>query len=270
MTTEIRVPTLGESVTEATIAQWFKKPGEAVAVDEPLVELETDKVTLEVPAPAAGMLSEVLANEGDTVEVNALLGTIAEGEGAKPAAPSASPAAASPPPAAKAAAQTPAPAASAGGAAVMPAARRVIEENALDAAQISGSGRDGRITKSDAIQALELRTTPAPVAQPATVPSGPRVREQHEERVRMTRLRQTIAQRLKEAQSSAAMLTTFNEVDMSHVMAIRGQYKDLFERRHGVRLGFMSFFVKASIRALQEIPAVNAEIDGTDIIYKHY
>ncbi|MGF1454144.1 MAG: 2-oxoglutarate dehydrogenase complex dihydrolipoyllysine-residue succinyltransferase [Alphaproteobacteria bacterium] len=275
MSTEIRVPTLGESVTEATIAQWFKKPGEAVAADEPLVELETDKVTLEVPAPAAGTLSEILANEGDTVEVNALLGTLTAGEGAAPAKPAADPSPAQAPADAPAAdarsAPSSAPSHGGGeGGAVMPAARRVIEENQLDAGQISGSGRDGRVTKGDALQALESRAAaPARTQQPAT-PSGPRAREDVEERVRMTRLRQTIAQRLKQAQDVAAMLTTFNEVDMSHIMEIRNQYKGLFEKRHGVRLGFMSFFVKACVRALQEIPAVNAEIDGTDIVYKHY
>ncbi len=271
MSTEIRVPTLGESVTEATIAQWFKKPGDAVSVDEPLVELETDKVTLEVPSPAAGTLTEILANEGDTVEVNALLGTLAAGEGAAPASPSPAPAQAptEAPAVAARSSDAAAPAPSAGGG-VMPAARRVIEENQLDAGQISGSGRDGRVTKGDALQALETRAAaPARAPQPAA-PSGPRLREDSEERVRMTRLRQTIAQRLKQAQDVAAMLTTFNEVDMSHIMEIRNQYKGLFEKRHGVRLGFMSFFVKACVRALQEIPAVNAEIDGTDIVYKHY
>ncbi len=270
MTTEIRVPALGESVTEATVAQWFKKPGDAVTADEPLVELETDKVTLEVPAPASGTLGEIVANEGDTVEVNALLGSVEEGAGdAKPAA---APAPKQEQPAAAAARQegsTQGAPDSGGTVQTMPSARRVIDENNLDATRIEGTGKDGRVTKGDALGALEMRDTKT-VALPPSTSTAPRAKEKREERVRMSRLRQTIAQRLKEAQNNAAMLTTFNEVDMSNVMAMRSQYKDLFEKRHGVRLGFMSFFVKACVRALQDVPAVNAEIDGTDIIYKNY
>ncbi len=277
MTTEIRVPTLGESVTEATVAQWYKKPGDAVNADEPLVELETDKVTLEVPAPASGTLEDILVQEGDTVEVNALLGIIAEGAGApaKSAPAATEPAKESAPekaaaqPAPQAAPQpSPRPAPSSGGQA-MPSAARVMEENGLDAHAIQGTGKDGRITKGDALEALERLPAQQPAPRPAAAVQ-PRPLQEREERVRMSRLRQTIAQRLKEAQNTAAMLTTFNEVDMSHVMELRSQYKDLFEKRHGVKLGFMSFFVKACIRALQEIPAVNGEIDGTDVIYKNY
>jgi 2-oxoglutarate dehydrogenase E2 component (dihydrolipoamide succinyltransferase) len=259
MTIEIRVPTLGESVTEATIAQWFKKAGEAVAVDEPLVELETDKVTIEVPAPAAGVLSEILAQDGETVEVGALLGAIGEGTGAV-AAPAPVPVPETPP----------AVAAPGDNSSVLsPAVNKLVAENNIDPASVAGSGKDGRLTKGDILAAIEGTSpsaAPTPQAKaPVGVEDGVR-----EERVRMTRLRQTIARRLKDAQNTAAMLTTFNEVDMTNIMAVRKQYKELFEKKHGVKLGFMSFFVKACIGALKDVPAVNAEIDGTDLIYKNY
>jgi 2-oxoglutarate dehydrogenase E2 component (dihydrolipoamide succinyltransferase) len=295
---EIRVPTLGESVTEATIGKWFKKPGDAVAVDEPLVELETDKVTIEVPAPAAGVLSDIAAKDGETVAVGAVLGEIKEGAGAAPtgrpdqktertkpigagpeetrpkqpqevkakeaAAPSARPAPAVP---AAASASSDAPQA--------PSVRRLAAESGVDPATVSGTGKDGRVSKGDMLAAIERAAAqPTPVAQPAAAiqaraPSPPDDAAR-EERVRMTRLRQTIARRLKDAQNTAAMLTTFNEVDMSQVMALRAKYRDLFEKKHGVKLGFMGLFVRACVQALKEIPAVNAEIDGADIIYKNY
>ncbi|MGI9385189.1 MAG: 2-oxoglutarate dehydrogenase complex dihydrolipoyllysine-residue succinyltransferase [Methyloligellaceae bacterium] len=275
MATEIRVPTLGESVTEATVGQWFKKSGDAVSADEPLVELETDKVTIEVPAPAAGVLSEIIVNEGDTVEVGALLASIEAGEGAPAPAPAkaAAPAAAPAPAAEAAAADSP----------LSPAVRKLLDENSVDPAAISGTGKGGRILKEDVLSVIEggaaaaaPRAAPAVAQAPAPTPIS-QVRapvavddESREERVRMTKLRQTIARRLKDAQNTAAMLTTFNEVDMSAVMELRKQYKEVFEKRHGVRLGFMGFFVKACIQALREIPDVNAEIDGADLIYKNY
>jgi 2-oxoglutarate dehydrogenase E2 component (dihydrolipoamide succinyltransferase) len=260
--TEIRVPTLGESVTEATIGKWFKKPGDAVAVDEPLVELETDKVTIEVPAPAAGTLAAISAKDGDTVAVGALLGEIKDGAGA-PAKPASAPA--PPKPAAAPAAAAP----------VAPSVRKMAAESGMDPAAVPGSGKDGRVTKGDMMAAIERAASqPTPVAQPASAVQVraplPQDDAAREERVKMTRLRQTIARRLKDAQNTAAMLTTFNEVDMGHVMAMRTQYRDLFEKKHGVKLGFMGFFVKACVQALHEIPAVNAEIDGADIIYKNY
>ncbi len=272
--TDIRVPTLGESVTEATIGRWFKQPGDAVAVDEPLVELETDKVTIEVPAPAAGVLSDVVAKDGETVAVGALLGQITEGAGAAKSAPTAKPA---PPPAPKPAA-TPIPAPPAGAkpdVPLAPSVRRLAAESGMEAATVPGSGKDGRITKGDMLAAIErAAAAPMPVAQTAAAiqvraPAGPDDAAR-EERVKMTRLRQTIARRLKDAQNTAAMLTTFNEVDMSAVMALRNQYKDLFEKKHGVKLGFMGLFVRACVQALKDIPAVNAEIDGSDIVYKNY
>ncbi len=270
MSTEIRVPTLGESVTEATIAQWFKKEGEAVSADEPLVELETDKVTVEVPAPSAGVLSEIVANDGDTVEVGALLGAIGEGNGAV-AAPAPAKAEPAPPEPAKEQASSSA-------ASLSPAVRKIVEENELDVSQIKGTGKDGRITKADAMAAAKSAPAPEAVSQPVAAkaplapkaPKAPRSDDAREERVPMTRLRQTIAARLKEAQNTAAMLTTFNEVDMSPIMALRSEYKEVFEKKHGVKLGFMSFFLKATIAALYDIPAVNAEIDGTDLVYKNY
>ena len=267
---EIRVPTLGESVTEATIGKWFKKAGDAVAVDEPLVELETDKVTIEVPAPAAGVLTDVAVKDGDTVAVGALLGAIKEGAGAAPAKPAAKAAEAAPPP--KPAAAPKAPAADVP---LAPSVRKIAAETGTDTSTVPGTGKDGRITKGDMLAAIERAAAqPTPVATPAAAVQvrapSPADDAAREERVRMTRLRQTIARRLKDAQNTAAMLTTFNEVDMTHVMALRSQYRDLFEKKHGVKLGFMGFFVKACVQALKEIPAVNAEIDGTDIIYKNY
>ena len=267
--TEIRVPTLGESVTEATIGRWFKKAGEAVAVDEPLVELETDKVTIEVPAPSAGVLGEIAAKDGDTVAVGALLGLINDGAaGARPASASAKPTA-------MAAAPAPATKAPPADAPLAPSVRRLSAESGIDAATVPGSGKDGRVTKGDMLAAIEkAAAAPTPISQPAAAVQvrapSPADDAAREERVRMTRLRQTIARRLKEVQNTAAMLTTFNEVDMTHVMALRAQYKDVFERKHGVKLGFMGFFTKACVQALKDIPAVNAEIDGSDLIYKNY
>ncbi len=266
MATEIKVPTLGESVTEATIGQWFKATGDAVQADEPLVELETDKVTIEVPAPVAGTLGDIVAAEGETVEVGALLAMLNEGEGASAAAPAP----------AKAAAPAPAPAAAPAQPTSMPpapSASKMMTENKVDPASVAGSGVRGQVLKGDVINAIASGATapagasaPAAAARPASAPDD----AAREERVRMTKLRQTIARRLKDAQNTAAMLTTFNDVDMSAVMNLRKEYKDLFEKKHGVRLGFMGFFAKAVCNALQEIPAVNAEIDGTDIIYKHF
>jgi 2-oxoglutarate dehydrogenase E2 component (dihydrolipoamide succinyltransferase) len=285
---DIRVPALGESVTEATIGRWFKHPGEAVAADEPVVELETDKVTIEVPAPAAGVLSDVAAKDGETVAVGALLGHIQEGAGASPtgkptektgtikpigAGPEEPKAKTEqkPPQPAKTAPPQPAPA----DVPLAPSVRRLSAESGIDAATVPGSRRDGRVTKGDMLAAIERAAAqPTPVAQPAAAvqvraPSPPDDAAR-EERVKMTRLRATIARRLKDAQNTAAMLTTFNEVDMSEVMKLRNQYREPFEKKHGVKLGFMGFFVAASVQALKEIPAVNAEIDGTDIVYKNY
>ena len=261
---DIMTPALGESVTEATVARWTKKAGDAVRKDEILVELETDKVSLEVAAPADGVLSEILAAEGETVEPGTVLGKMSAGASAAAAPAKAPPKAQAAPPPAVAA---PAPAKAEPVRAAAPSAQRIAAESNLDLAKVAGSGKDGRVTKGDALAALEARAT-APTAAPA--PAAPRELHQREERVRMTRLRQTIARRLKEAQNNAAMLTTFNEVDMSAVMALRNEYKDVFEKRHGVRLGFMSFFVKACIAALKQVPDVNAEIDGQDIIYKNH
>ncbi|WFP63890.1 MULTISPECIES: 2-oxoglutarate dehydrogenase complex dihydrolipoyllysine-residue succinyltransferase [unclassified Mesorhizobium] len=288
MATEIRVPTLGESVTEATVGKWFKKVGDVIAADEPLVELETDKVTVEVPAAGAGTLSEITVKEGETVNVGALLGSIsAGGEAAAPAAakPHAVAQASSPDAASttkQAAAET---AKVAGGGGPIeqrtmppaPAAAKLIAEHNLAVDHLPGSGKRGQVLKGDVLDAIAKgapsqpaetpKAAPAPVAARAPSTTDDAARE---ERVRMTKLRQTIARRLKEAQSTAAMLTTFNEVDMSAVMALRAKYKDVFEKKHGVKLGFMGFFTKAVTHALKEIPAVNAEIDGTDIIYKNF
>ena len=262
MSIEVRVPTLGESVTEATVATWFKKPGDAVAVDEMLCELETDKVTVEVPSPAAGTLGDIVAAEGETVGVDALLAHINEGEGAAPA-PAAAKAEAAPAPAAPAAT---------GGKDVedAPSAKKLMAENNIAAADVQGSGKDGRVMKEDVLKAIAGGASAAPAA--AAAPRAPVAASQaeREERVKMTRLRQTIAKRLKDSQNTAAMLTTYNEVDMTEVMALRNEYKDLFLKKHGVKLGFMSFFTKACIHALKEVPEVNAEIDGTDIVYKNY
>jgi 2-oxoglutarate dehydrogenase E2 component (dihydrolipoamide succinyltransferase) len=276
---EIRVPTLGESVTEATIGRWFKKAGDAVAVDEPLVELETDKVTIEVPAPSAGTLGEITAKDGETVAVGALLGQITEGGAPAAARPAAAPAkaAAAPPPAAVTA-PAPAPAAPKApptDAPLAPSVRKIAAESGIDASTVPGSGKDGRVTKGDMLAAIEkAASAPTPVNQPAAAMQvrapSPADDAAREERVKMTRLRQTIARRLKDVQNTAAMLTTFNEVDMSHIMAMRAQYKDVFEKKHGSKLGFMGFFTKACVQALKDIPAANAEIDGSDLIYKNY
>jgi len=278
MATEIRVPTLGESVSEATVGTWFKKVGDTVKADEPLVELETDKVTVEVPAPASGVLTEIVAQNGETVGLDALLGQIAEGAaGAATSAPAPAAAPAAPAPAAAPAAAAPAPAASApaasGSVPPAPAAGKLLSENNLSADQVDGSGKRGQVLKGDVLAAV-AKGVSAPAAAPAPV-AGPRPvsAEQdavREERVKMTRLRQTIARRLKDAQNTAAMLTTYNEVDMKAVMDLRNRYKDVFEKKHGVKLGFMGFFTKAVTHALKELPAVNAEIDGNDIIYKNY
>ena len=265
MTIEIKVPAMGESVTEATVARWFKKEGESVARDEPLLELETDKVTVEVPAPAAGSVESIAVKAGTTVQVGAILGAIAEGKAGTAAAPAAAPKAEAPKPAPAPAA---APAAPKADAPAMPAARRIAEESGLSTASVAGTGRDGRVTKGDMLGALEARASSSVAA--AAAPAGPRSRAEREEKVAMTRLRKTIALRLKESQNTAAQLTTFNEVDMTRVMALRSEYKDSFEKRHGVRLGFMGFFAKACVAALKELPNVNAEIEGDNIIYKNY
>jgi 2-oxoglutarate dehydrogenase E2 component (dihydrolipoamide succinyltransferase) len=299
MATEIRVPTLGESVTEATIGKWFKAAGDPIAMDEPLVELETDKVTIEVPAPSAGTLAEITVKEGDTVEVGALLGSISEASGkaapakkAEPAKPADKKPAEDKPQAVSQAAGASA-ARSTGEAAAKtakvagegeieerpmppaPSAAKLMMEKNVSADQVAGSGKRGQILKADVLEALSkgAASQPAEVPRETRAPSTGDDRggdQAREERVRMTKLRQTIARRLKDAQSVAAMLTTFNEVDMGAVMELRSKYKDLFEKKHGVKLGFMGFFTKAVCHALKEIPNVNAEIDGTDIIYKNY
>ncbi|TRC78229.1 2-oxoglutarate dehydrogenase complex dihydrolipoyllysine-residue succinyltransferase [Mesorhizobium sp. WSM4310] len=286
MATEIRVPTLGESVTEATIGKWFKKVGDAIAVDEPLVELETDKVTVEVPAAAAGTLGEIVAKEGETVGVGALLGSISAGGAAASATKPQAVAQASGPDAAPTSKQAAAETAKVAGDAgsieprsmpPAPAAAKLIAEHNLSVDQVSGSGKRGQVLKGDVLDAIAKGAPSQPAETPKAAPAPIAARApssgddaSREERVRMTKLRQTIARRLKEAQSTAAMLTTFNEVDMSAVMALRTKYKDVFEKKHGVKLGFMGFFTKAVTHALKEIPAVNAEIDGTDIIYKNF
>ena len=264
---DIMTPALGESVSEATVARWTKKPGESVRKDEILVELETDKVSLEVAAPADGVLESISAEEGATVEPGAVLGRVREGAAAS--TPAAAPAPSAPKVAKPApAAPAPAPAAAASAAPVLaPSAQRIATEGRLDPAAIAGTGKGGRVTKADALAALEARAAAPP---PAPAPAAPREAHAREERIRMTRLRQTIARRLKEAQQTAAMLTTFNEVDMSAVMALRNTYKDAFEKTHGVKLGFMGFFVRACIHALKSVPEVNAEIDGQDLIYKNH
>ena len=277
MATEIRVPTLGESITEATVGKWFKQPGDAIKADEPLVELETDKVTLEVNAPASGVLSEIAVPTGETVAVGALLGSV--GAGAAPKASSA-PAAAAPKDVngvapAKAPAPAPAPIAPSAATAMPPApsAAKLAAEQNVDLGALAGSGKRGQVLKGDVIAALANPSVavapppaPLPVSARASVPDD----AAREERVRLTKLRQTIARRLKEAQNNAAMLTTFNEVDMTEVMALRAKYKDAFEKKHGAKLGFMGFFVKACVQALKDVPAVNAEIDGADLVFKNY
>ncbi len=277
MTSEIKVPALGESITEATVAKWFKKVGDPVEMDEQIAELETDKVTVEINAPEAGVLAEIAAAEGAEVEVGALLGRIsADGESVAAPAPAAPPPLSEPAPEPETA---PPPAAAAEPAPLSPAVRRLVEEHALDASQITASGKDGRLTKGDVLAYLETApaaesqtapVAPEPEAAPPAPPAPRPVGDRSEERVRMTRLRRRVAERLKEAQNTAAMLTTFNEADMSAVLTLRAQYRESFEAKHGVRLGFMSFFVKASIAALREIPAVNAEIEGDEIVYKNY
>jgi 2-oxoglutarate dehydrogenase E2 component (dihydrolipoamide succinyltransferase) len=284
---DIRVPTLGESVTEATVGKWFKQPGDAVAVDEPLVELETDKVTLEVPAPSAGVLGEVSAKQGDVVAVGAVLGQITDGgaAGAKPAT-ATKPAAPTGAPDQKAATTRPInagpeqpqpremPPAAPSPMPAPPSVRKMAAETGIDPASVEGSGRRGQVTKGDMMAAIE-RAAASPTPVPSTAPvqmraPSPADDAAREERVPMTRLRQTIARRLKDAQNTAAMLTTYNEVDMSAIMRMRNDYKDLFEKKHGIKLGFMGFFTRACIQALKEIPEVNAEIDGTDLVYKNY
>jgi 2-oxoglutarate dehydrogenase E2 component (dihydrolipoamide succinyltransferase) len=274
MATEIKVPALGESVTEATVAKWLKKIGDAVKVDEPLVELETDKVTLEVNATAAGTLASIAVPEGGNVAVGGLLGTIGEGGAKAAAAPASAPAKA--PAKAEKPAPAPAPAAAPTAAGALersgPAARKAVAESGVDPATIAATGKDGRITKGDVLAKVAgggAAPAPAPAPAPA-VAKAPRKDDPRDQRVRMTRLRKRIAERLKEAQNTAAMLTTFNEVDMTEAMALRDRYRETFEKKHGVRLGFMSFFVKACIVALKELPAVNAEIDGDDLVYKNY
>src|SRR6476469_3212112 len=314
MATEIRVPTLGESVTEATVGQWYKQAGDAVTADEPLVELETDKVTVEVPAPASGVLSEIVVKAGDTVAVGSVLGAIAEGDGkAKPAPVKAAAAATQPAPAPVKPPEPPKPAkmqpaalerepspreevsdsgngnGNGAGTATAemppsPAARKYLAETGLSPASVVGSGRRGQVLKQDVLAhagaapsgavapaaASLLAREPKPKAPPAPRPPITPQDETREERVRMTRLRQTVAKRLKEAQDTAAMLTTFNDVDISAVMQLRREYREAFEKKHGVKLGLIGLFVKACVQALKDIPAVNAEIDGTDIIYKNY
>ena len=277
MSIEVKVPTLGESVSEATVGQWLKKPGEAVAVDEPIVSLETDKVAVDVPAPAAGIMGDWIAKEGDTVSVGALLAMIeAAGTTVAPApvvaAPAPAPVATPAPAPAVASAPAVAKAATDGDAAALsPAVRRAVLEYGIDPATVKGTGAGGRLTKEDVMAAAQAKAAaPAPVATatvPSTVAAGP---GRNEERVKMTRLRQTIAKRLKGAQETAALLTTFNDVDMSAVMAARNTFKDAFEKKHGIKLGFMSFFAKASCLALKDIPSVNARIEGDEIVYHDY
>ncbi|WP_017666394.1 2-oxoglutarate dehydrogenase complex dihydrolipoyllysine-residue succinyltransferase [Porphyrobacter sp. AAP82] len=270
MATEIKVPVLGESVTEGTIAEWLKQPGEAVAVDEPIASLETDKVAVDVPSPVAGIMSQHVVAVGDTVEVGAVIAIIEDGAAA--AAPAAAPAAAkadaAPAPAASEELLTPAQTMS-------PAVRRAVLEHGVDPSTIKGSGKDGRLTKEDVLAAAEAKAkgpAPAPAATPAPAPAAPVASggTRGEERVKMTRMRQTIAKRLKSAQDTAALLTTFNDVDMSAVIEARDKYKDLFAKKHDIRLGFMGFFAKAACLALKDVPAVNAYIDGDEIIYHDY
>jgi 2-oxoglutarate dehydrogenase E2 component (dihydrolipoamide succinyltransferase) len=269
MATEIRVPVLGESVTEATVGRWFKRAGETINADEPIVELETDKVTLEVNAPASGVLAEIVAKDGEAVSAGALLGQIGDAASAAPPKAEAKPV---PPQAAPVSpAPAPAPAPSTPSSLAMlapPAAAKIAADHGLDPAIVAGSGKRGQVLKRDILDYITRPPAPAPAAPPP--PPAPASAEDREERVPMTRLRQTIARRLKDAQNTAAMLTTFNEADMSEVMALRARYKDAFEQKHGIKLGFMGLFVKACVGALREVPSVNAEIDGADIIYKNY
>ena len=256
MATEIRVPPLGESVSEATVGRWFKKAGEAVRADEPVVELETDKVTLEINAPAAGVLTEIAAQSGESVAPGALLGAIGQATGAaasaaqkKAAAPRPAPAQAMPP---------------------APAAGKIAADKAIDLSAIAGTGKHGQVLKGDVLAALAAPPVQPQAPMPQVGAPAPADDARREERVRMTKLRETIARRLKDAQNTAAMLTTFNEVDMSEVMALRNRAKEAFEKKHAVKLGFMGFFAKACVKALKEIPSLNAEVDGADLIYKNY
>ena len=274
MSIEVKVPTLGESVSEATVGQWLKKPGEAVALDEPIVSLETDKVAVEVPAPAAGVLGALVANEGDTVNVGALLALIEDSvaaAGAQAPAPRTE-APVAPASASEAPAAAPAAAPSGDAAALSPAVRRAVLEYGIDPSTVKGTGKDGRLTKEDVMAAAAAKqASPAPaISAPAAAPAAAVSGGRNEERVKMTRLRQTIAKRLKSAQETAALLTTFNDVDMSAVMEARAKYKDVFEKKHGVKLGLMSFFAKASVLALKDIPSVNAQIQGDEIVYFDY
>jgi 2-oxoglutarate dehydrogenase E2 component (dihydrolipoamide succinyltransferase) len=284
MSTEVRVPTLGESVSEATVATWFKQPGDTVAVDEMLCELETDKVTVEVPSPVAGTLSEIVANEGDTVGVDALLAQISEGD-AKPAAKKDDSAKKDETPdtaeTEKSASSEDVPTAAStsdhpdqrGDVEDAPSAKKMMAENDLGDGDVQGTGKDGRVMKEDVLKALSTKSeAPAPAPAAKQAPRAPTAADQadREERVKMTRLRQTMAKRLKDSQNTAAMLTTYNEVDMTEVMALRTEYKDLFLKKHGVKLGFMSFFPKACCPALKEVPEVNAEVDGNEIVYKNF
>jgi 2-oxoglutarate dehydrogenase E2 component (dihydrolipoamide succinyltransferase) len=268
MTTDVKVPTLGESITEATLGQWLKKVGDSVAIDEPIASLETDKVAVEVPSPVAGVIGALVVAEGDTVEVGALIATIEAGGAAAAPAPKADEKPAQANPAATAAQQAPAVPLQTSDA-LSPSAKRAAGETGVDPSTVSGTGKDGRVTRVDIEGAATAKAPSAPAAAP--VPAAPASSGgRKEERVRMTRLRQTVAKRLKEAQNTAAMLTTFNDVDMTEVMAARAKYKDLFEKKHGVRLGFMGFFVKAAVQALRDIPSVNASIEGDEIVYHDY
>jgi 2-oxoglutarate dehydrogenase E2 component (dihydrolipoamide succinyltransferase) len=264
MSTEIKVPVLGESISEATLGQWLKKPGEAVAADEPIASLETDKVAVEVPAPAAGVMGAYLVAEGATVNVGAVIGMIEAGSGASAAAPATTPA-----PAVPAAAPAPVVTADVADLTLSPAVRRLVLELGIDPTSIKGSGKDGRLTKEDVLAAAKSGGE-APAAAPAVAAPAASVPGRQEERIKMTRLRQTIAKRLKSAQETAALLTTFNDCDMSAVIEARTTYKDLFEKKHGVRLGFMGFFTKAVALAARDVPAVNAQIEGDEIVYHNY
>ena len=268
MSTEVKVPVLGESITEATLGQWLKKPGEAVAVDEPIASLETDKVAIEVPSPVAGVMGAYVVEEGATVNVGAVIASIEAGVGAPTAAPAPAVAAAAPQPVATAPAPAPVAApAENSDLPLSPSVRRLVLELGIDPSKIKGTGKDGRLTKEDVVAAAKG----APAAAPASAPvAAPAVAGRQEERVRMTRLRQTVAKRLKSAQETAALLTTFNDVDMTAVIAAREKYKELFEKKHGVKLGFMSFFTKAVALAVHDIPSVNAQIDGDEIVYHNY
>ncbi|PKB13376.1 2-oxoglutarate dehydrogenase E2 component [Novosphingobium kunmingense] len=272
MSTEVKVPTLGESVAEATIGEWLKKPGEAVALDEPIASLETDKVAIEVPAPVAGVMGNYVAKVGDNVAVGAVIATIEDGSPSAGAEPVAERKEAPVAPASDTVAPPAAPASADAAAALSPAVRRAVLEHGIDPASVKGTGKDGRLTKEDVLAAAQAKTAapaPAAAAPAAPAPATP-AGDRGEERVKMTRLRQTVARRLKEAQDTAALLTTFNDCDMSAVMAARERFKDSFEKKHGVKLGFMSFFAKAACLALKDFPGVNAQIQGEEIVYFPY